>query len=273
MHKLRTLALAAGSVAAGCARPAADVAVLGSLRVAARDFAFEAPDTVLAGPVRLTFHNDGLSYHHVQILRLTGDVPYSVIPDSLSPTGELPGWLLPVGGAEGADSIARDVIVELSLPPGRYLLLCRITTPTGELHHALGMWRPLVVVGPSTLDASTIAADNTIRLSDYSIQGPDTLRGGSWRFRVINGGPHEHHVAVARLAEGRTLSDVIKEPPGATSVFDVLGGTAGLAPGQENVLELRLLPGRYVYLCFVPDAAKGLDHYQMGMVRGFAVVP
>ena len=129
MRKLRTLALAAGSVAAGCARPAADVAVLGSLRVAARDFAFEAPDTVFAGPVRLTFHNDGPSYHHVQILRLTGDVPYSVIPDSLSPTGELPGWLLPVGGAEGADSIAR----------GRH---CGVESPTRSLsaplsyHHA-----------------------------------------------------------------------------------------------------------------------------------------
>lgn len=93
------------------------------------------------------------------------------------------------------------------------------------------------------------------------------------RLRARNEGSHEHHVSVARLTEGRSLNDVIHEPAGALPVFDVLGGTAGLASGEENVLQLTLSPGQYVYMCFVVDQASRREHYQMGMVRALTVVP
>jgi hypothetical protein len=264
---------AAVLVATGCARPSDERATATPLHIVARDFAYQSPDTIPTGPIRLTFHNDGPSYHHVQIVRLTQDIDYSDVADSLPTTGVLPSWMVPVGGAEGADSIARDVTLELNLPPGRYLLLCRITTSTNQLHYRLGMFRPLVVSARDARDEVTsIAADTIVRLRDHAIEGADSLRTGLWRFRVVNDGPQEHHAAIARLADGRTLDDVINAKPGPTPVFDVLGGTAGLGTGQENVLELRLRPGRYVCLCFVRDAATGREHYQMGMVRALTVL-
>jgi hypothetical protein len=273
MRYLGMLFLAAGSTAAGCGRPGTALRSTEPLLVVARDFAFDAPDTIAAGILRLTFHNEGPSYHHVQILRLLKAIPDSLLADSLPPSGILPDWLLPVGGAEGADSIAREVTVELKLSPGHYVLVCRITTPTDQVHYALGMLRSLVVVGSNVRVDAPLVADRAIHLANYSIRAPDTLRTGTVRFRVSNAGPLEHHVAIARLAAGRSLKDVVNEPPGADPVFQVLGGTAGLAPGQENVLELGLRPGHYVYLCFVPDPATHLDHYQMGMVQSLTVVP
>ena len=243
------------------------------LVITGRDFAFDAPDTIPSGVVNLTFINDGPSYHHVQIVRIAQSLPLDAILDSLRPDGVLPSWLVPVGGAEGADSIWRRVTVSLALTPGRYLLLCRITTPDGQVHSVLGMVRPIVVTGAAAQTVREPAADTTVALRDYAILGPDTLRAGTWRFRALNEGPHEHHVAIARLASGRTLSDVIRAPPGPTPVFDVLGGTAGLAPRGTNVVELTLRPGQYVYLCFVIDQPSRREHYQMGMLRGLTVVP
>ena len=256
---------------AACASKDSGVATEAPLRIVAREFAFDAPDTVPAGPVRLTFVNEGSSYHHVQLVRITADVPFSAIPDSLRRSLELPSWLLPVGGAEGADSLPRPVTVSLSLAPGRYFLICRITTPQGEAHHDLGMTRALVVTD-GVANGQPVRADTSVIVRDYSVVAADTLTEGTWRFRVRSEGPHEHNVAVARLADGRTLQDVIDQPAGVSAVFEVLGGTAGLGPGQENVLELALVPGRYVYMCFVMDPASKREHYQMGMARELTVV-
>ena len=259
-------------IAAACGGSAGDAPPDATLRIVARDFAFEAPDTLPAGPARLTFINEGREYHHAQLLRVAADIPFAAIPDSLPASGALPAWLIPVGGAEGADSLARPVTVLLSLTPGRYFLICRITTAAGEVHYALCMHRPLVVVDGGARGVRS-PADTAIVARDYAFAAPDTLVEGPWRIRIRNEGPQEHHAAVARLAAGHTLNDVVMQPAGASPVFEVLGGTAGLAVGEENVLELDLPPGQYVYMCFVFDLASKREHYQMGMARLLTVVP
>jgi hypothetical protein len=210
----------------------------------------------------------------MQVVRIERDIPAMSLLDSLPDNGLLPAWLVPVGGAEGADSIWRPVTVWMNLPPGRYMLLCRITTPDQKPHYTLGMQRALVAVGSQQVDfAANNTGDSVLTLSDYSISAPDTLSAGKVLLRVHNAGPSEHNVAVARLRAGKTLSDVVLAPPGMTPVFEVLGGTAGLAPGQENVLEFDLQPGLYVYLCFVLDPRTGKEHYALGMARLLRVIP
>lgn len=259
-------------IAAACGGSARDAPPEATLRIVARDFAFEAPDTLPAGPARLTFINEGREYHHAQLVRVAADIPFAAIPDSLPASGALPSWLIPVGGAEGADSLARPVTVLLSLSPGRYFLICRITNAFGVEHYALGMHRPLVVVDGDARDVRS-AADTAVAASDYAFAAPDKLVEGTWRFRIRNEGPQEHHAAIARLAEGRGLNDVVNAPAGISTVFEVLGGTAGLAVGEENVLELALSAGQYVYMCFVMDSASKREHYQMGMAKVLTVVP
>lgn len=243
-----------------------------AIEVIASEFSFSAPDTVAAGIVRLTFHNRGKQYHHVQVVRAETELPLAAILDSLPASGVLPSWLIPVGGAEGADSLAQPVIAEMSLQPGRHLLICRILTAEMKLHYHLGMVRELAVVGrPPQAKAAALVADTTVTLVDFAFRSPDSLPAGVHRFRVRNEGPQEHHLALARLAPGKTLGDVAAVTPGPTQVFHVLGGTAGLARGEENVYEVELGPGRYVFLCFVPDPASKKDHYQLGMMRQLTV--
>jgi hypothetical protein len=44
-----------------------------------------------------------------------------------------------------------------------------------------------------------------------------------------------------------------------------------LSPGQRGIAVLDLMPGSYAVTCFVPDAASGKSHLQLGMIAGFTV--
>jgi hypothetical protein len=241
--------------------------------VTTRDYAFEAPDSVAAGRVRLVMHNEAPSYHHVQILRIDSALSFDEAVASLPENGNIPAGMTPVGGAEGADSIARDVTVDVPLQPGRYLLICRINAPDGKPHSAHGMVRPFVAVA-SAAEPDLPTADLTIDMADYAFMGPDTLRAGERRILVVNRGPDEHHLAVARLMPGKTLADAMQDPtPGQAPALMVLGGTAGLAAGERNVVHLTLEPGPYALFCFVSTPnSKQMQHYKIGMVRSLTVI-
>lgn len=264
------------AILAACGQLAKDSQGPGSLPrsidVVATEFAFSAPDSVAAGVVRMTFHNRGRDYHHVQVVRAETPLSIAAVLDSLPDSGALPAWLIPVGGVEGADSLARPVTVELSLQAGRHLLICRIITADKKLHYHLGMIRELAVVDDGRRsERDDLSADTTVTLVDFAFRSPDSLAAGVHRFLVRNEGRQEHHLALARIAPGKSLRDVAAVEPGPTDVFHVLGGTAGLARGEENLFEVDLPAGRYVFLCFVPDQASRKDHYQLGMLRELVV--
>jgi len=243
------------------------------LLVRAQDFAFFAPDSVPAGLTVIQMLNKGPSTHHVQLFRVPDSlVPAAVIAD-LPPQEPLPSYLIPVGGPEGAADHSLPVRTILWLYPGSYLLLCRFAAGD-RLHYSLGMARALTVIGsgPTTARALPPVRD-TITLHDYNFGMRDSVPAGADTFLVVNRGPHEHHVAVARVLPGRSLEDVLREmttddaPPAA----EVLGGTAGLGVGEANLLPIALTPGRYVLLCFVPDPVSGRAHVALGMIREFVV--
>lgn len=243
------------------------------LSVYAKDFAFNAPDTFPAGLAVVEMINRGPSTHHVQLYR---------VPDSLSPQQALanlpdheplPSYLIPVGGPEGADDPTRSVRAILPFHPGSYLLLCRFSTG-GQLHYTLGMARGLVIPG-ATEDSNRALppARDTILLRDFSFGIADSILAGLDTFLVVNRGPHEHQVAIARLLPHRTLEDVVREfsIEDAPSATEILGGIAGLGVGEANLLPIDLAPGQYVLLCLVDDPATGRIHVALGMVREFTV--
>jgi hypothetical protein len=136
------------------------------------------------------------------------------------------------------------------------------------------MVKPLTVIGPpEPRGAELPPARDTVTLRDFTFEGPDSIPAGPQTFLVRNRGPHEHHLAIARLLPGKTLADALLEfsTSGAPSATEVLGGVAGLAVGEANLLPIALEPGAYVLICLVPDPATGREHVALGMIRSLTV--
>jgi hypothetical protein len=255
-------------VSFACGKPARP-ALPGLVTITTRNFAFEAPDTLRSGPTTIRMVNAGPSRHHVQLYRLPEGRSIAEALAALPSSEPLPSWFVPVGGPEGAHDLTRESVVTLNLDPGLYLLACRFAT-SGVLHFAKGMVRPLVVVRnerPDTIDLPE--PDVTVTLYDYGFEVSGPIRAGRRLIRVVNQGPHEHQLSLARLADGKGLADVIADyaTEADDHVYDVLGGTAGLAPGTSNIVEFDLASGPHVLLCVVPDPKTGRDHVQYGMLK------
>ncbi len=97
---------------------------------------------------------------------------------------------------------------------------------------------------PAGDEAQGAGAETTVRAieKEFSIdlQGGNTLKPGSYRFRVANAGKIEHDLAI----EG----DGVEEK------------TALIGPGEEAALEADLKPAQYRFYCTVPGHAQsGMD--------------
>jgi hypothetical protein len=274
LHRLRLRLLLGCFVLPGACASPPPAAPPQDLTVRVRDFAIDAPDSIPAGLTAVHLLNAGPSTHHAQLYRLPDSLTPADAIALLPPTEPLPSLLVPVGGPEGADDPARPVTSIVPLTPGQYLILCRFETARGELHYTLGMVRALMVTGPPSGSLPSLpGAPDTILLQDYAFGGPDSLPAGPDTILVLNRGPHEHHLALARLLPDRTLQDAWREftVDDAEGATDILGGTTGLAPGRANLFPIDLRPGSYVLLCLVPDPATGQEHVALGMIRALHV--
>ena len=271
------LAVAAVVAAAGCGelRDSDTVGLVPVVTVRTQNYRFDAPDTLPAGWTWLRMINETETLHHVQVYRLPPGQSAREAAAALPDEEPMPGWLEPIGGPEGADDPRVSVQVAVLLEPGEYMLACRFETD-GILHLKRGMVHPFTVVASASDNARTpwSAVRDTIVLQDFSFALTDPIEAGIRDFVVVNRGPHEHHVAVARLRPGMGLREILASysEPDAPESYEVVGGTAGIGPGRTNVARVTLEPGRYVLVCFIIDAASGMEHVQLSMVRIFDVV-
>lgn len=291
-----TLAAAAGPYAGIASPPAAEFAALAlraapAARVArvatitARDYGFDAPDTLVAGRTELQLTNRGAELHHAALLRLDAGKTLADFLAALKAGGPPPAWAHDAGGpnapAPGATSAA---VVDLRA--GRYLLVCFIPSPDGTLHVMKGMVRAITVVpARTTAFASRVAApaapaalvtgapDITMTLTDYAFGLSRPLTRGRHVLRVRNAAAQPHEVFVARLAPGKTAADALAwvERMQGPPPLEPLGGVVGLATGAANDIPLDLTPGEYALFCFLPDARDGKPHVAHGMVRQLTV--
>lgn len=273
MHRVTASVVLTIMIVSACSAPSPRASGGDHVVVIARDFAFDAPDSVPAGLVQFTLRNAGPSFHHLQVVRLATDLEFAAVRDTLMRAEALPAWLVPVGGAEGPDSLPRPVTVTIRVTPGRYLLLCRITTPERRIHYMLGMLRPLIVTASGELPATTLPSATEIRLRDFAFETPDSLPAGPRVFAARNHGTIEHAVAIARLAPGASLEAVRHAAPGPSTLYQILSGTAGLAPNEVNWLHVSLTPGNYLLMCLVEDPVTHREHQQLGMIRRLTIVP
>jgi hypothetical protein len=254
--------------------------------ITARNFAFEAPDTVPAGRTELRLVNLGPELHHVYLMRLDGGHTPAELLGALKAGGPPPVWVHDAGGPN-APAPGQTNAAVLDLVPGTYVLTCFIPSPDGVPHIMKGMLRALTVVPASSVRAKATAAhaaaepapsitrapDITMTLSDYAFALSRPLSAGKHVLHVRNVAVQPHEVFVVRLNPGVTVDaaaawvDKQVGPPPMSPV----GGTTPMANGASNDIALDLTPGEYALLCFMPDAKDGKPHIMHGMLKQVTV--
>lgn len=241
--------------------------------IQARDFAFDAPDTVRSGLTSIRLVNNGPDLHHVQLVRLDGGHTLEDLMGHMAAGGPPPAWMVEVGGPNTPGIPGESTNATLDLKPGNYALLCVIPAPDGQPHIAKGMVKPLVVVPAEGASAALPRADIVMALDDYSFMATPEIAAGRRTIRFENRASQPHEVVIAKLAPGRTAQDLLRfigtrqgTPPGK-----MVGGVTGIAKGEVNQATIDFEPGEYALLCFVPDARDGKPHFMHGMVRQITV--
>ena len=291
LSQLAAVSISVAGAACAASKNAGAGAPSTRVTVTATDFAFQAPDTAIAGPTALRLVNRGPDLHHVSLVRLDDGKTIDDVLAALKAGGPPPAWVHEVGGpntpAPGGESMA---VVDLKA--GSYALLCFIPSKDGVPHIIKGMTRPLTVVPASKASASVTArlaadakdagaaaaaplpaSDVTMTLTDYDFTLSKPLAAGRRVVRVRNEAAQSHEVFIARLAPGKTTPDLLawlekqEGPPPAMP----MGGTTGMAKGEWNDVVLDLAAGDYALICFVPDAKDGKPHFMHGMSKQVTV--
>ena len=126
----------------------------------------------------------------------------------------------------------------------------------------------------SAPSADAVPAPVEVDAVDYAYVMPDEIEGGVVSMRFRNTGKELHEFAFVRLGEGHTVDDVLAalEKSGDDLAWMTdMAGPPFLTPATEITITRQLEPGRYAFLCYLPNS-KGEPHVQLGMTREFTVV-
>lgn len=96
-------------------------------------------------------------------------------------------------------------------------------------------------------------------LSDFAIEGPESVEAGLIRFNVFNEGAVIHELVIVRTD---TAADALPVESGLAveADLDVIGEVEEVPGGESRSATFQLDAGRYLLICNVPG------HYQLGMV-------
>jgi len=106
--------------------------------VHAKDFSFDAPDSLPGGWTTFHLINDGPNFHHIQLVRLDSGKTVQDLGAALkNPNGPPPRWAVFVGGPN-APSPGSSSDATVNLQPGNYAMLCLVDIPGHVMHVASG---------------------------------------------------------------------------------------------------------------------------------------
>ncbi len=238
------------------------------------DYSFAGPEELPAGRVTVEIINDGPQPHHVQLLRLNDGVTLDQFFAALQ-EGELVA--LPLVTLQGGPAVVptgAEQSVTVDLPAGQYLLACFVPDQADGLPHlAHGMLQPIAVTGEMPAIAAEPVADGEVVMQDFAFVAPDKVASGRHTWKVSNAGKQPHEMNLLKLAEGKTMEDVmafLQTPTGAPPFVEA-GGLQGIMPGATAWVDLDLASGTYIAVCFIPDPASEKPHLAMGMMRTILV--
>lgn len=244
------------------------------VRIVAREYAFDAPDSIDSGPTTIRLESRGREEHFVSLIRIAG--PHSVAEFARTlRTGKKPSWTTSVGGV-GTIAAGGVAMTTIDLAPGLYALVCDMQDAKGTPHMLEGMLRALTVVRHRNT-ALMPKSDVALTLTDYAFTLPATLESGDHVIAVHNAGSQPHMALLWRLHPGKSAADVVhwlempsdNGPPPVT----LEGGVPDLDSSQSAQLRVSLRPGQYLLICLVDDIHDHKPHYLHGMVRQFVVTP
>lgn len=240
--------------------------------VVAKDFAFDAPDTISAGLTTFHLINDGPGLHHIQLVRLDSGKTAADLGAALQKPGAFPAWATLLGGPNGPNpGSATDATFDV--PAGNYVMICLVDIPDNVPHFAKGMVHPMTVIAAQGTPAVAPTPDVTVTLADYAFDVKGALTAGKHIIEIDNKGPQPHEMLLVRFAPGKTMKDLAawKAAPQGPPPGDALGGVAAVAIGSKNYVSVDLTPGTYELICFIPDAKDGKAHIEHGMSKEFTV--
>ncbi len=242
--------------------------------VTAREYAFDAPDSVAAGPTTIRLVSRGEKQHFVGFVRIASPHTLAEYERSLR-TAEATPWITRIGGV-GTIQPGGEATTTIDLAPGLYALLCDMQDAKGTPHMLEGMLHPLRVTRIRN-GATMPVADVALDLSEFAFSLHQALRAGPHVIAVRNVGTQPHMALLWKLHRGKTAADVVHwlndltdtGPPPVT----LAGGVPDLDPGQSAEIRARLTRGRYLLICLVGDdhREKEKAHYERGMVREITV--
>jgi hypothetical protein len=239
----------------------------------ARDYGFEGPAQIPAGPTLFRLDNQGKELHHLVIVRLEQGRTYDSLMAALRKPGPPPAWVHLAGGPNATDPGANSNATE-NLTEGHYAIICVIPSADGVPHVAKGMTAPLEVVPAAGPVAREVAADVTVKLSDYNFDVSAPLTPGSHVIQVENTGPQPHELVLVKLTPGKTVKDIEawekggeKGPPPVSAI----GGISPMMANDSGQFTVDLTPGNYAFICFLPDTKDGKAHLMHGMVKPIKV--
>ena len=125
--------------------------------------------------------------------------------------------------------------------------------------------------GTETPAGAPVATEIPVTAVEYEFQDiEDELISGQTSFRLENAGEEPHEFSLARITGDQPLEELLQLPEEEVGEFIEDAGRAFAEPGDSDLLEVELQPGRYGYVCFV-EAPDGTPHAFLGMSGEFTV--
>ena len=241
------------------------------VNVVAKEYKYEMPDSLPAGPTLFQFTDNGNQLHHMTLVKL--EQGKTLADFTALPPGPPPKWAVFMGGPNtplphgGQDE---DIV---DLTAGNYAVICVIPDKDGKPHMMKGMAKALTVM-PSSQALTIPSSDLTLTLSNYSFAFSTPPAAGKHIITIVNKGSQPHEAEIFRLMPGKKGEDIANwvftgmqgPPPGAP-----VAGITPEAPGKKNTLLIDLKSGDYALICFMPDAKDGKPHATHGMIYNFKV--
>ena len=269
-HKTLTDSLASGG------SPSAATTSARTVVITAHDYAFTGvPARIRAGWLTFRLVNAGAEVHMMGISRVAYGHSARAVLEAIAHNHAMPeisDW-----GGPNAVSPGDTATVTMFYPAGDYAIGCFVESADGKFHALRGMMAIMTVTGTPDSSASPAhapaQADARVTLTDYHVAVQGALAPGDRTVLVQNGASQGHDLEILEVLPGHSVADALRwfehpadEPPAARAI----GGVVAIHPGQQALVSATFRPGRYVFLCWVPDSA-GQPHFRRGMQQSITI--